>query len=159
MFSSLKENKGKLEYIYSYGPKNRDSSNSEQFFHWRQLIKARQNTNWNWIAHKVGKNYWVMIWEHGILGLSIIYDPKEADERLSSTFHIVAELIEQKCWSLRLSVAGTVTKPPSGFGILKDCTREKEVGQSLNNCSSTSNHLGGWENPNHWKTSKIIWDS
>lgn len=97
-----------------------------------------------------------MIWEHGILGLSIIYDPKEVDERLSSTFHIVAELMEQKCWSLRLSMAGTVAKTPLGFGILKECTREKEVGQSLNNYSSTSNHPVAGKIPITEKTNKII---
>ena len=36
----------------------------------------------------------------GILGLGTIGDPKEVDEKLSSTFDIIAELVGKNCWSL-----------------------------------------------------------
>lgn len=38
----------------------------------------------------------------GILGLGTIGDPKGADEKLSSTFDIIAELVGKNCWSLEL---------------------------------------------------------
>lgn len=46
------------------------------------------------MTNKVVRNYWAEIWEHAILGLGTIGDPKEVDENLSNTFDIVAELMD-----------------------------------------------------------------